>query len=118
MLKSFFCSTIFFVVLGLGGYPRHALAQWYSMGELAAQTDEDRWKKPISVQKNEFFQHWIGDLAEVELVGKEGKGTGMVKIRMTHVSDRSPYACGQIVLFNMTELKEVTARAWAVKECR
>ncbi len=75
-------------------------------------------KEPIWLQNKGFFQFWIAKLIAV-CRGTDGKldGYSPVVIEITHVSDKSPFKCGQRVHLKFGDMDDAYGEAAAVRDC-
>lgn len=89
-----------------------------------ANSETCRWeeitlKEPIFLQNKGFMQYWIGKvLAICKESNGELLGTTPALLEITHVTDKSPYGCGQKIKIKLGKTDDATAKSFMTKDCR
>jgi hypothetical protein len=71
---------------------------------------------PVAVTGRGIFQYWAGEAKEFYF-NRDTQKFERIKVRITWVTDRSPYSCGQVVDLGAGEVKDFNFRAWALEKC-
>lgn len=84
----------------------------------AASCDCEVTPAGVLVQNQGFFQYWMGEVMEICKPPGGGQSNTLIKVRITGVTDKSSYSCGQTLTFRMTDVSDAKARAFALRSCR
>lgn len=97
-----------------------AEAGWYAYEEICAALKKEGKQcdtgNPPTVTSKSFLVYWAGEVSDIYYDGS-GSAT-RYKIRVTWVSDGSPYNCGQIIEKKTSEIKDLSLRSFAMRRCR
>ncbi|MEE9338638.1 MAG: hypothetical protein V3U87_11200 [Methylococcaceae bacterium] len=68
------------------------------------------------VTENASITHWVGEVISMYYSKSKGEFVN-TKVKVTWVTDKSPYKCGLIVKMRESEMKNFTHRSIAMKKC-
>ena len=73
-------------------------------------------REPLMVTPNASLQYWAGELIEFYFDINSNSFTRF-KIKITWITDRSPFKCGQIIEIRPDQVMDFKHRSYALKRC-